>query len=78
MYRVFRCRFRSREKALVLLEQIKHASTHIQVNMLSLEKEGDFWELEFEKVFLNMTGLLGYLLKGGSLIAKANLELEKW
>ena len=27
-----------------------------------------FWVLEFEKVFLNMTGLLGYLLKGGSLI----------
>ncbi|MFN3471853.1 MAG: RNA ligase [Aquificaceae bacterium] len=68
VYRVFRCRFRSRERALVFLEQIKHASTHIQVNMLSLEKEGDFWVLEFEKVFLNMTGLLGYLLKGGSLI----------
>ncbi|MFN7065173.1 MAG: RNA ligase [Aquificaceae bacterium] len=68
VYRTFRCRFRSREKALFFLEQIKHASVHIQVNMLSLEKGDDFWILEFEKVFLNMTGLLGHLLGGGSII----------
>ncbi|RME08454.1 MAG: RNA ligase, partial [Aquificota bacterium] len=66
--RVFRCRFRKRENALVFLEQIKHASVHIQVNQLALRQEGEFWLLEFEKVFLNMTGLLGHLLKGGSLI----------
>ncbi|MEJ7620538.1 MAG: RNA ligase [Aquificaceae bacterium] len=66
--RVFRCRFRKRENALIFMEQMKHASVHIQVNQLSLRQEGEFWLLEFEKVFLNMTGLLGHLLKGGSLI----------
>ncbi|MEN3028294.1 MAG: RNA ligase [Aquificaceae bacterium] len=66
--RAFRCRFKSKERALLFLEQIRHVSTHIQVNQLSLQKEGDFWLLEFEKVFLNMTGLLGHLLSGGSLV----------
>ncbi|MCS6957995.1 MAG: RNA ligase [Aquificaceae bacterium] len=66
--RIFRCRFKNRESALIFLEQIKHSSTHIQVNELSLQKVGKFWILEFEKVFLNMTGLLGHLLSGGSLI----------
>lgn len=68
VYRVFRCRFRSKDRALYFLEQIKQASTHIQVNMLHLDKRGDFWVLEFEKVFLNMTGLLGHVLMGGSII----------
>jgi putative ATP-dependent DNA ligase len=68
VYRVFRCRFRNKDRALVFLEQIKHASVHIQVNQRSLERIEAFWVLEFEKVFLNMTGLLGHLLKGGSLV----------
>ena len=50
------------------MEQMKHASVHIQVNQLSLRQKGEFWLLEFEKVFLNMTGLLGHILRGGSLI----------
>ncbi len=66
--RVFRCRFRRRDNVLIFLEQMKHASVHIQVNQLSLREEGGLWLLEFEKVFLNMTGLLGHLLRGGSLI----------
>lgn len=68
VHRVYSCRFRKRENALIFLEQIKHASVHIQVNQLSLKQDGEFWVLEFEKVFLNMTGLLGHLLKGGSLV----------
>lgn len=68
VYRVFRVRFRRRENALIFLEQIKHASVHIQVNQRSLEKVGDMWVLEFEKVFLNMTGFLGHILSGGYII----------
>ncbi len=68
VYRTFRCRFNKKENALIFLEQIKHASAHIQVNEKSLEKEGKYYVLEFEKVFLNMTGLLGHILKGGSII----------
>jgi putative ATP-dependent DNA ligase len=32
-----------------------------------LEKEENFWVLEFDRVYLNMTGLLGHLLAGGSI-----------
>ncbi len=66
VYRTFRCRFRKRENALFFLEQLKHASTHIQVIEKRLEKEGPYYVLEFDKVYLNMTGLLGHVLKGGS------------
>ncbi len=68
VYRVFRCKFRNKDKALIFLEHIKHASVHVQVNMLSLDKKGEFWILEFEKVFLNMTGLLNHVLGGGSIV----------
>jgi putative ATP-dependent DNA ligase len=68
VYRTFTCRFNKKENALIFLEQIKHASAHIQVNERSLKKEGKYYVLEFEKVFLNMTGLLGHILKGGSVI----------
>lgn len=66
--RFFKCRFRRREMALMFPEQIRHASAHIQVNQISLQKDGNFWVLEFEKVFLNMTGLLGHVLSGGSVV----------
>ncbi len=61
----YRCRFRSRENALVFMEQLSKHSRHIQVIQKRLEKEGDFYVLEFEKVFMSMTGLLGHLLGGG-------------
>lgn len=68
VYRTFRCRFNKKENALFFLEQIKHASAHIQIIERRLEKEGKYYLLEFDKVYLNMTGLLGHLLKGGSVI----------
>ncbi len=68
VYRTFRCRFKKRENAILFLEQIKHASAHIQVVEKGLEKKDDYYVLEFDKVFLNMTGLLGHLIKGGSVI----------
>ncbi|WP_448584660.1 RNA ligase [Thermocrinis sp.] len=67
VYRTFRCRFKTKENALLFLENIKHASSQIQVIERSLKKEGDFWILEFDRVYLNMTGLLGHLLAGGSI-----------
>ncbi|RMH04506.1 MAG: RNA ligase [Aquificota bacterium] len=68
VYRVFRVRFRKRENALIFMEQLKHASVHIQVNQRSLEKVGDMWVLEYEKVFLNMTGFLSHILGGGYVV----------
>ncbi len=65
VYRTFRCRFRSRENALALMELLHRTSRHIQVVERELKKEGDYWILSFDKIFLNMTGLLGHLLGGG-------------
>jgi len=63
--REFRCRFRSREMALAQIELLKRTSRHIQVIQKDLYEEGGYYVLSFEKVFLNMTGLLGHLLSGG-------------
>jgi putative ATP-dependent DNA ligase len=63
--REFRCRFRTKEMALAQLDLLHRTSRHIQVLEKSLKKEGEYWVLTFDKVFLNMTGLLGHLLGGG-------------
>jgi len=65
VYRTYRCRFRSKENALALIELLHRTSRHIQVVERELKREGDYWILSFDKVFLNMTGLLGHLLGGG-------------
>ncbi len=65
VYRTYTCRFRSRENALALMELLHRTSRHIQVIERSLKREGEYWILTFDKVFLNMTGLLGHLLSGG-------------
>ncbi|SHK27328.1 RNA ligase [Thermocrinis minervae] len=66
VYRTFRCRFHSKENLLIFLEQIKHSSAHIQIIERGIRQEGNMYVLEFDKVFLNMTGLLGHVLRGGS------------
>jgi len=67
VYRTFWCRFKTRENALLFLESIKNASSQVQILQKRLEKEENFWVLEFDRVYLNMTGLLGHLLAGGSI-----------
>ena len=67
VYRTFRCRFKTKENALLFLENIKHASSQVQILERDLKKEGEFWILEFDRVYMNMTGLLGHLLAGGSI-----------
>ncbi len=65
VYRSFRCRFKNKENAVALLELLNRTTRNIQVIERDLKKEGDYWVLTFDKVFLNMTGLLGHLLSGG-------------
>ena len=65
VYRTFRCRFRNKEMALAQMELLRRSSKHIQVIQRDLRKEENYWILSFDKVFLNMTGLLGHLLGGG-------------
>ncbi len=63
--RTFRCKFREKDNAIALMDLLNRTSKHIQVIQRDLRKEGDYWILEFDKVFLNMTGLFGHLLSGG-------------
>ncbi|RLJ71148.1 putative ATP-dependent DNA ligase [Hydrogenivirga caldilitoris] len=65
VYRTFRCKFRNKDNAVALMELLHRTSKHIQVIERELKQEGEFWVLTFDKVFLNMTGLLGHLLSGG-------------
>ncbi len=65
VYRTFRCRFHRRENALALIELLHRTSKHIQVVQRDLREEDGYWVLTFDKIFLNMTGLLGHLLSGG-------------
>ena len=65
VYTTFRCRFHRKENAIALLELIRRTSKHIQVIERDLREEKGMWVLTFDKVFLNMTGLLGHLLSGG-------------
>ena len=65
VYRTFRCRFRRKENALALMELLHRTSRHIQVVQRDLKEEDGYWVLTFDKIFLNMTGLLGHLLSGG-------------
>lgn len=65
VYETFRCRFRQRENAEQLLEQFRQTSRTIQIKPRQLSQEGDFWILEFDKIYPSTTGLLGNLLAGG-------------
>jgi putative ATP-dependent DNA ligase len=65
VYRTHRCRFRREENALRLMEHLRRAEGPLQIVERRLEPEGDYWVLEFDKVYVGMTGLLGHLLRGG-------------
>jgi putative ATP-dependent DNA ligase len=62
---VHRCRLREKSSADRLIAHLRRAEGPIQVLERRLEREGDHWVLEFEKVYTGMTGLLGHLLGGG-------------
>lgn len=64
IYHTYRCRFRTRERAERLIEQLRHASAHIKVRARSLERRGDHWLLEFDKIFLRSTSVLRSLFEG--------------
>jgi DNA/RNA ligase len=61
----FRCRFRSKENAEMLLRMLHRLLRKGHVRERRLEREGDFYILEFEKVLPKTTGLFAHLLSGG-------------
>ncbi len=60
----FRCRLREKENAELLLAYLKRASRHIQIIHRELRREDGYWQLEFERVYPALTGMLGDLLAG--------------
>ncbi|GAB6066957.1 RNA ligase [Methylothermus subterraneus] len=60
----FRCRFRHKENAELLLDHLRHASRHVQILLRDLRREDGYWQLEFERVYPALTGMLGDLLAG--------------
>ena len=61
----FRCRFRRKENAELLLGALYRLLGKGHVQQQRLEPEGEFYVLEFTKVLPKTTGLLGHLLRGG-------------
>ncbi len=65
VYHTHRCRFRDPENARRLLRHMKRSTGHAHVAQRRLEKEGEYYVLEFDKLHAAMSGLLGHVLGGG-------------
>ncbi|MGA7800826.1 MAG: RNA ligase [Gammaproteobacteria bacterium] len=68
VYHTFRCRFRERRNAQHMVTHLKRAATkHVHLSQRALRREGDYWVLEFDRVYPTLNGLLQQLLSGGLL-----------
>jgi len=66
VYHTFRCRFRERRNAQHMVSHLKRAATkHVHLSQRTLRREGDYWVLEFDRVYPTLNGLLQQLLSGG-------------
>ena len=64
VYTTFRCRFRERENAEMMLDHLKRASHSIKIQLRRLEQDGGHWLLEFDRIYPALTGMLGDLMAG--------------
>ncbi len=64
VYTTFRCRFREKENAELMLNHFKRASRHIKIVQRDLRQEEGHWLLEFDRIYPHLTGMLGDLLSG--------------
>lgn len=60
----FRCRFRKRANAELMVRDMKSRLGKRQMRQRRLEKEADYYVLEFEKILPKTTGLLQNMLSG--------------
>ncbi|HKK14737.1 MAG TPA: RNA ligase [Gammaproteobacteria bacterium] len=66
VYQTFRCRFRERRNAQLMVSHLKRAGgTHVHLSQRALRQEGGYWVLEFDRVYPTLNGLLQHLLSGG-------------
>lgn len=68
VYHTFRCRFRQRENAEAFLEHIHRILGHTYVVRRTLEAQGAYWVLEFDKEVPKLTGLLHQLFQGAAVV----------
>ena len=67
VYHSYRCRFRRRGNAELLMSSLSRLLGEGQVRQRRLQREGEFFVLEFDKILPRTTGLLQYVFKGGVL-----------
>ncbi|MDQ2693930.1 MAG: RNA ligase [Pseudomonadota bacterium] len=65
VYHTFRCRFRQRANAELMMRDIRQRLGKYQVRRRRLKKIDGYYVLEFDKVLPRTTGLFAQLLKGG-------------
>ena len=67
VYHRYRCRFHEKENAERLIHRLTATAKRSQVRIRQqrLERDGDYWLLEFDKDFLRITGAFGHLMGGG-------------
>ena len=62
---VYRCRFREQASARRFIEHMRTTGgRHVRIGTEMPRREGDYWLLEFERVFDHMTGTLSSALAG--------------
>lgn len=65
VYHSFRCRFRDKGNARLLMAAMRRRLGKAQVRQRRLERQGDFYVLEFDKVLPRTSDLFSHLLGGG-------------
>jgi putative ATP-dependent DNA ligase len=60
----FRCRFHDPENARRLIRYLKQAAGHVQIVPRELKPDGDYWRLEFDRIYPSLNGLLSDWLAG--------------
>jgi putative ATP-dependent DNA ligase len=68
VFHEFRCRFRERQNAEAFVTHLRAILGHTHVVQRRLEREGDYWVLEFDKEVPKLTGLLHQLFRGAALV----------
>lgn len=64
VFTTFRCRFREKQNAEMMIDHLKHASHNIKIQLRRLEWENTHWILEFDRIYPALTGMLGDLMAG--------------
>ena len=68
VFHTFRCRFRRRDNAEAFMAHLRGILGHTHLWQRRLEREGEYWLLEFDKEVPKLTGLMHQLFRGDALI----------